>query len=751
MTKQTRGIPLGAWLSDLPDDGLIRLLQLRPDLAQPAPTSVAALASRAQARQSVQAATDELDLLRLAVVDALLVLRANIAPVPLADLIALIGPRSDSDTITAAVADLSDRALVWGGDPVRVTSEAAAGLPWFPGQVVLDPGDRSDDDLRALLDGLDAEAAELLDRLVEGSPLGRTRDAAPDAPAERPVPRLLAAGLLLRIDDETVLLPRRVAQLLRGQQPDPIRLSPPDPAVATVSPAAADGAAAVAVIDLLRETEAVLDALSAAPISQLRSGGVGVRELRRLTKLTGMGEQRLVLLLEVCAAGGLIAAGIPDPEPEDGNPPYWAPTVAADRFREATAAGRWQQLAETWLDLPARPGLVGLRGPDGKPFAALSYALHSSAAPLDRRLLLAMLADLEPGTGTDAVAASVALIWRRPRWAARLAPEPVGHLLEEAAALGLVGRGALTGPARALLFDGPEAATAAMAQALPDPVDHFLLQADLTVVVPGPLERELADELGAAADIESAGAATVYRIAEASIRRALDSGRTAGELHGFFSRHSKTPVPQGLTYLIDDVARRHGQLRVGMASAFVRCEDPALLAQAVAAPAVRRLELRLLAPTVAIAQAPIGELLAALREAGLAPAAEDASGVIVDLAARGARVTATPHRRSYRSAVPASNREGLAALVSVLRRVDSTPDDGAAIDPTRATRLLLQAAIDRADVLIGYLDASGMASRRVVTPVSVRGGILNAFDEASGRVREFAVHRITSVLSDPAG
>jgi predicted DNA-binding transcriptional regulator YafY len=188
-----------------------------------------------------------------------------------------------------------------------------------------------------------------------------------------------------------------------------------------------------------------------------------------------------------------------------------------------------------------------------------------------------------------------------------------------------------------------------------------------------------------------------------------------------------------------------------MASAFVRCEDPALLAQAVAAPAVRRLELRLLAPTVAIAQAPIGELLAALREAGLAPAAEDASGVIVDLAARGARVTATPHRRSYRSAVPASNREGLAALVSVLRRVDSTPDDGAAIDPTRATRLLLQAAIDRADVLIGYLDASGMASRRVVTPVSVRGGILNAFDEASGRVREFAVHRITSVLSDPAG
>lgn len=751
MTTQTRGIPLGGWLSDLPDDGLIRLLQLRPDLAQPAPASVAALASRAQARQSVQAATDELDLLRLAVLDGLLVLQANRAPVPVAELVDLIGNRSDADTIGAALADLADRALVWGGDPVRVAAEAGAGLPWYPGQLVLDSAKRSAEELQGLLDGLDPEARALLDRLVEGSPVGRTRDAAPNAPADRPVPRLLAAGLLIRLDDETVLLARRVGQLLRGQEPDATRLSPPDPAVSTVDPEDADGAAAIAALDLLREVEAVLDALAAAPISQLRSGGVGVREIRRLVKVTGIDEPRLVLILELAAAGGLIAGGIPDPEPEDGTPPYWAPTVAADRFRDGTAAQRWHQLADIWLDLPARPGLVGRRGPDGKPFAALSFALHSAAAPLDRRLLLAMLADLAPGTGSDAEAASRALIWRRPRWAARLQPEPVGHLLEEAHTLAVLGRGALTSAARALLFDGADAAIAAMETALPDPVDHFLLQADLTVVVPGPLERELAEQLGTAADIESAGAATVYRVSEASIRRALDSGRTAGELHEFFTRCSKTPVPQGLTYLIDDVARRHGQLRVGLAAAFVRCEDPALLAQAIAAPAVRRLELRLLAPTVAISQAPIAELLAALREAGLAPAAEDASGTIVDLAARGARVAANPHRRSHPRVPTGSDHDALATLVSVLRRVEGAPDDGSVIDPTRATMLLLRAAIDRKDVLIGYLDPSGLASRRVVTPVSVRGGILNAFDETSGRVREFAIHRITSVLSDPQG
>ena len=77
MTENTPDIPLGSWLAELPDERLIRLLELRPDLAQPPPGSIAALAARAQARQSVKAATDELDFLRLAVIDALLVLQAD--------------------------------------------------------------------------------------------------------------------------------------------------------------------------------------------------------------------------------------------------------------------------------------------------------------------------------------------------------------------------------------------------------------------------------------------------------------------------------------------------------------------------------------------------------------------------------------------------------------------------------------------------------------------------------------------------
>src|SRR6185503_12810416 len=94
------GTPLGVWLADLPDERLIRLLELRPDLTQPPPGSIAALAARAQARQSVKAATDALDFLRLAVLDALLVLHAEAAAVPLSKLLALVGDRASQDTIT---------------------------------------------------------------------------------------------------------------------------------------------------------------------------------------------------------------------------------------------------------------------------------------------------------------------------------------------------------------------------------------------------------------------------------------------------------------------------------------------------------------------------------------------------------------------------------------------------------------------------------------------------------------------------
>ena len=754
MTDNTPDLPLGSWLTDRSDDQLVTMLTLRPDLAQPPPGSIAALAARAQARQSINAACDELDYLRLAVLDALLVLHADHTPVPMAKLVSLIGERAPEPALRETVTDLTARALVWGEDTLRVAPEAGAGLPWHPGQVTVEHETRSFAEISAALDGLDEPQRTVLDRLVAESPLGRTRDAGPDTPPERPVPRLLAAGLLRQLDHETVILPRAVGQVLRGEQPGPHTLTAPDPVASTTTDAEVDATAAGGILDLLRELDVVLDHLARAPVPELRNGGIGVREARRLAKSTGIAETQLSLILQLAAGAGLIASGLPDPEPDDGDGPFWAPTVGADRFGDLSTAGRWHVLARTWLDLPSRPSLIGRRSPDGKAYGALSAELYSTAAPLDRRLLLRLLAELPPGAGVDAASASAVLVWRRPRWARRLQPDPVADLLEEAHRVGLAGRGALSTPGRLLLDEATAEPTLldAMERALPAPLDHFLVQADLTVVVPGPLERDLAEELAVVADVESAGAAMVYRVSESSIRRALDVGRTGSGVQAFFERRSRTPVPQGLTYLIDDVARRHGQLRVGIAAAFVRCEDTALLAQAVAGPAAEQAGLRLLAPTVAVAQAPIAEVLTALRAAGFAPAAEDASGTVVDLSPRGARVPSAPQRRFSRPVPPAGpTRDTLGAVVAVLRRAEGGANGPARLDPADTVDLLRRAAADHATVLIGYIDPAGMASQRVISPVAVRGSQLQAWDSTSERMREFAIHRITSAVVTASG
>ncbi|SKW64172.1 DNA-binding protein [Mycobacteroides abscessus subsp. massiliense] len=79
-----------------------------------------------------------------------------------------------------------------------------------------------------------------------------------------------------------------------------------------------------------------------------------------------------------------------------------------------------------WLMLAARPDLIGKRTSEDKPIAALSDSLRSTAAPHDRKLLLQILGELEPGQGLRAEETSRVMRWRRPRWGGRLGVEP-GH------------------------------------------------------------------------------------------------------------------------------------------------------------------------------------------------------------------------------------------------------------------------------------------------------------------------------------
>ncbi len=63
--------------------------------------------------------------------------------------------------------------------------------------------------------------------------------------------------------------------------------------------------------------------------------------------------------------------------------------------------------------------------------------------------------------------------------------------------------------------------------------------------------------------------------------------------------------------------------------------------------------------------------------------------------------------------------------------------------------LLRDAAAANQAVLLGYVNAQGSASQRIVEPASVNGGYLHGYDHGRDEMRTFALHRITSVAVLP--
>lgn len=773
------------------DDELAALLRARPDLLVPVPADVSQLASRSTTRASTVRALDRLDRFTLQVVDALVILPP---PVRQADLRTALGVTAAD--VEKALVTLRTQALLWGADDdlrlPRIVHEivgphpAGLGPPARQALLALSPfrlttvlaglgltpvGDHAGNvdavvglladkaALASLLTELTDDARSALAALTPGPPTGRIDDALREVDrttARTPIDLLLSVGLLVPVDSTTVVLPREVALHLRGGRvnTDP-QTAPPAPSVTERAPVTVDRTAGAGAFDLTRKVELLLDTWATEPPPVLRTGGLGVRDLRRLPDLLDTDEAGAALIAEVAFAAGLVAAS-------DEVDEVWLPTPDFDAWRREDPARRWAVLAQAWLTTSRVAGLAGSRDEKDRPIAPLGRDLERPAAPEVRRLVLEELAGLPAGWAPELVAVLAALQWRRPRRAGRFRDDLVRWTLREAEQLGVTGMGALASFVRPFLEGraGDRAVTAAaesVRTSLPQPLDHVLLQADLTAVAPGPLRADLERELNLVSDVESRGGASVHRFTAGSLRRALDAGRSAADVHAFLTTISRTPVPQPLTYLVDDVARTHGQLRVGTASAFVRCDDQAVLAAIMADSRSGSLGLRRLAPTVLASSVAANTLVERLRQLGFSPVPEAADGSIVIGRVEPRRATTRFAPRPALAELAAPEETLLGAAVRALRAGDRSrlqrPVDGGSGGAGRLGRTTAAATVaDLRDALeagstiwIGYVDQDGATTERLVDPARLEGGWLSAFDHRSGEVRSFAVHRISGV------
>ncbi|MFI6285882.1 helicase C-terminal domain-containing protein [Streptomyces sp. NPDC051018] len=652
-----------------------------------------------------------------------------------------------------------------------------------------------------LLDEAPPEALAVLDRLVWGPPYGEVT-----ANPTPPVRWLRDRGLLLPASPRTVVLPREAALHLRAgrahRTPEPV---PPEVVPASSSPGrpqVVDSTAAGQAFTALSTVEDLLQDWHEGGPSVLRAGGLAVRDLKRTAAALDTDEQLAAFWLELAYTAGLLASdgGVTRTGTATADERF-APTPAYDEWLTLPAAERWSVLASAWLSSTRTPGLVGTQDGKGRTLAALGPDLDRPSAPGTRRRVLALLASLPEGTAPAPDSLLARLHWERPL-RTPAAPHPAPDLrsrvaswtLTEAETLGVTGRGALSahgrelvtgatdrlsppvpgsgsdGPGRGRLPAGP---ATALAPLLPTPLDHVLLQADLTAVAPGPLERPLAETLAVLADVESKGGATVYRFTPGSVRRALDAGRAASDLHAFLAAHSRTPVPQPLSYLIDDVARRHGHLRIGAASSYVRCDDDVMLDEIIADKRSQGLRLRRLAPTVLASPADPTTLLNGLRAMGYAPAAESAEGDVLITPAHAHRTPPRTPPAPLADGPPVPDATLLGAAVKAIRAGDlastvvrkpvaepsaatgspaaasgASPARDGGLPRTSAAETLATvqaAAMTGSAIWIGYVNAEGTASQRVIAPVRVEGGFVTAFDHTADEVRTYPLHRITGV------
>jgi hypothetical protein len=163
-------------------------------------------------------------------------------------------------------------------------------------------------------------------------------------------------------------------------------------------------------------------------------------------------------------------------------------------------------------------------------------------------------------------------------------------------------------------------------------------------------------------------------------------------------------------------------------------------------------ELRRLAPGVLVSGLGADEVLRVLRDAGYAPAGETPGGAVLTrppgrprAVGRRAVDVSTPGRPLSPDELDATVREIRAGDAALSARRSEAVRQVPGVTTAGTLELLSRAVREGTPVWLGYVDAQGAGSQRVVQPVSLVGGFLQGYDERRGENRSFAIHRITLV------
>jgi hypothetical protein len=412
---------------------------------------------------------------------------------------------------------------------------------------------------------------------------------------------------------------------------------------------------------------------------------MGLPDVKRLSSHLGKSKEYVKAILELAKVSGVVAI----------SEKRFHPTDLADSWIASDPKTRWQLLVNAWL---------AIIGPSG----AKELALQHSQDPAKS------LSELV-GSSFPLVNAS--------------AQSRIGRVAELADAIGLSVAGFAASWLSSVLAGKVPAATKALEQRLPAQQGRIIVQADLSIIAPGPLASSIEIELRKFTDTENIGLATGYRISPLSLSCGLEEGMTEKQIRALLEKLSGTKLPQPVDYLISETATRFGRLKIqaGEAGSLLTSTDELLATQILMDSKLKAFGLRKSDNGVISSMEPEA-LYHALRENGYLAIRVDEAGKVI--------APSAIHKNSSHAAM-------FEEQLIRLRKQDLEIADQA---PESDVDRKIQLALASKSILLVEINANGKVMNFVLEPIGLANGRLRARDRKADIERTLPVSAITSIV-----
>lgn len=264
---------------------------------------------------------------------------------------------------------------------------------------------------------------------------------------------------------------------------------------------------------------------------------------------------------------------------------------------------------------------------------------------------------------------------------------------------------------------------------------RVLLQADGSIVAPGPLSTSMEIELRKFAGTDAIGIASTYRLTPLSVMHGLEVGGTIEEFKLLLAELSGSALPQAVDYLLNDIEKRFGKLIVtandGPLRSRISSSDIPLLTEISRDTRLAPFAFQRLAPEALASRFEPSVIYYGLRECGFLAIRQDGYGE-----------TVSPNLVSEMSEVDSGVPNTDSKLYELHKREHELSKLG---DSEVTARTLLLAIRNKAKVKVSVTSSSGTVQEFEVLPTGLNNGRLRGKDPKAHIERTLALATIISV------